>query len=295
MTGCVAASHRSQARQSRIALRSFVSDGRGGTGAAGSRHGLRASSATAPTPPMKPVRIGCSGWMYDDWRGRLYPERLAKRRWLEGYASAFDTVEVNSTFYRLARREAVAGWVEQTPAGFLFAVKASRYLTHIKRLVDIARRDRALLRAARADAQAGRLGPVLWQLPENFHRDDRRARGLARSAAREVSNQHTIEFRHPSWFAPEVFEALRSHGVALTIGDHPERPFQTFEATAYWRFVRFHYGSRGRAGNYSAAEIDTWARRIAQWRRREQVFAYFNNDWRGFAPANAKALLAAAC
>jgi uncharacterized protein YecE (DUF72 family) len=88
-----------------------------------------------------------------------------------------------------------------------------------------------------------------------------------------------------------VFDALRARGVAVTIGDHPKRPFQTYEATADWRFVRFHYGSRGRAGNYSESEIDTWSRRIAQWRRREDVYAYFNNDWQGFAPANAKRLM----
>jgi uncharacterized protein YecE (DUF72 family) len=98
---------------------------------------------------------------------------------------------------------------------------------------------------------------------------------------------HTIEFRHASWFAEPVIAALREYEVALTIGDHPDRPFQSYEATAPWRFVRFHYGSRGRDGNYQATELETWARRIAQWRRRETVYAYFNNDWRGFAPANA--------
>ena len=156
---------------------------------------------------MKPVRIGCSGWMYDDWRGGLYPERLAKRRWLEAYASAFDTVEVNSTFYRLARREAVAGWVQQTPAGFLFAVKASRYLTHIKRLVDMRDGIARFYEPLEPMQQAGRLGPVLWQLPENFHRDDQRLEGWLGLLA---GGKHTIEFRHPSWFAPEVFDALRA-------------------------------------------------------------------------------------
>ncbi len=102
---------------------------------------------------------------------------------------------------------------------------------------------------------------------------------------------HTIEFRHPSWFTRDVMRALRERAVALTIGDHPTRPFQSLEATADWRFVRFHYGARGRGGNYSAGELQTWARRIRQWRRREAVFAYFNNDWRGFAPANARLLL----
>ena len=237
---------------------------------------------------MKRVRVGCSGWMYDDWRGRLYPEREPKRRWLELYAEHFDTVEVNSTFYRLARREAVAGWVRQTPESFLFAVKASRYLTHIRRLVDVAEGVKRFYDPLGPMIEADRLGPVLWQLPENFHRDDERLHGWLQSLPKGM---HTIEFRHASWFAPEVMEALRAHRVALTIGDHPKRPFQSDEATAPWRFVRFHYGSRGREGNYSAREIDGWAARIAGWRRREEVFAYFNNDWRGFATANAKALL----
>ena len=227
--------------------------------------------------------------MYDDWRGRLYPERTPKRRWLEVYAEHFDTVEVNSTFYRLARRDAVAGWVEQTPAEFLFAVKASRYLTHVKRLLDVRDSVARFYEPLEPMRDAGKLGPVLWQLPENFHRDDQRLAGWLELLP---SGMHAIEFRHESWFAPEVLAALRSQGVALVIGDHPERTFQTYDATASWRFIRFHYGSRGRAGNYSATEIETWARRIAQWRRREEIYVYFNNDWRGFAPANAKQLAA---
>jgi uncharacterized protein YecE (DUF72 family) len=236
---------------------------------------------------MKAVRVGCSGWQYDDWRGRLYPEREPKRRWLERYAQRFDTVEVNSTFYRLARRDAVASWVRQTPDGFLFAVKASRYLTHVRRLVGIADGIRRFYEPLAPLIEARRLGPVLWQLPENFHRDDARLEGWLETLP---GGMHTIEFRHPSWFAKPVMEALRAGGVALAIGDHPKRPFQSYDATASWRFVRFHYGSRGRAGNYSLAELDVWALRIGQWRRREEVFAYFNNDWRGYAPANALAL-----
>ena len=237
---------------------------------------------------MKPVRIGCSGWMYDDWRGRLYPEKVAKRRWLEEYARHFDTVEVNSTFYRLAKRSGVEGWVRQTPPEFVFAVKASRYLTHIRRLLDIGEGIRRFYEPLQPMIEAGRLGPVLWQLPENFHRDDGRLQGWL---SQLPPGRHTIEFRHPSWFAEPVMAALRGHGVALAIGDHPERPFQTYEATAGWRFLRFHYGSRGRAGNYSATEIAAWSARIADWRAGTDVYAYFNNDWRGFAPANARALI----
>ena len=226
--------------------------------------------------------------MYDDWRGRLYPSAEPKRRWLELYAEHFDTVEVNSTFYRLARREAVAGWVAQTPPDFVFAVKASRYLTHVRRLVGIEDGIKRFYAPLEPLVSAGRLGPVLWQLPGNFHRDDERLRAWLSLLP---SGLHTIEFRHPSWFAPAVMDALREHGVALAIGDHPGRAFQTHEATAPWRFIRFHYGSRGRDGNYSATEIAEWADRIARWRRTEGVYAYFNNDWRGFAPENARALL----
>ena len=236
---------------------------------------------------MSELRIGCSGWMYDSWRGRLYPERVAKRRWLELYAEHFDTVEVNSTFYRLARREAVAGWVQQTPPGFLFAVKASRYLTHIKRLLNIAEGIARFYEPIEPLIEAGRLGPVLWQLPENFHRDDARLSGLLELLP---PGRHTLEFRHPSWFVPEVLTKLREHGVALTIGDHPDRPFQSYEATADWRFIRFHFGSRGRAGNYSQSELTEWAHRIAPWTRDGDLYIYFNNDWNSYAPANAKVL-----
>jgi uncharacterized protein YecE (DUF72 family) len=237
---------------------------------------------------MSAVRVGCSGWMYDDWRGRLYPEREPKRRWLELYAEHFDTVEVNNTFYRLARRDAVAAWVQQTPERFLFAVKASRYLTHVKRLLDIREGIERFYEPLEPLRQADRLGPVLWQLPENFHRDDARLSGWLELLP---PGRHTIEFRHPSWFVPEVIGALRARGVALTIGDHPARPFQPHEATASWMFIRFHYGKRGRNGNYSATEIAEWADRIARWRRRHDVYVYFNNDWNGFAPSNARVLL----
>jgi uncharacterized protein YecE (DUF72 family) len=236
---------------------------------------------------MKRARIGCSGWNYADWRGPFYPEREPQRRWLELYARRFDTVEVNNTFYRLPRREAVANWVTQTPEGFSFTVKASRYLTHIKRLTDLGQGVARFYERIEPLIEAGRLGPVLWQLPGNFARDDARLHDWLQALP---EGRHTIEFRHESWFAPPVMRALREHGVALTIGDHPERPFQTHEATADWRFVRFHYGHRGRGGNYSETELSEWGRRIAQWRRRQEVWAYFNNDWRAFAPANARLL-----
>jgi uncharacterized protein YecE (DUF72 family) len=230
------------------------------------------------------VRVGCSGWSYPHWRGRVYPEDIAQRSWLERYATLFDTVEVNATFYRLPRRETVAAWIERTPPGFLFAVKASRFLTHVRRLTDVGRGLERFYERIEPLESSPKMGPVLWQLPETFHRDDERLSGVL---ARLPPRRHCFEFRHESWFAPDIYELLREHGAALVIGDHPDRPFQARELTADWTYVRFHHGSRGRRGNYSGGELETWARRIAAWRARADVFAYFNNDWEGFAVRNA--------
>jgi uncharacterized protein YecE (DUF72 family) len=232
---------------------------------------------------VTPVHIGCSGWNYSHWRELVYPRGLPPRRWLEHYATLFDTVEVNNTFYRLPSREAVAAWVEQTPPGFLFAVKASRFLTHMKRLTDMGRGVERFYERIEPLVESPKMGPVLWQLPENFHRNDER---LAGTLERLPPGRHCFEFRHSSWFTPEVYDLLRGHGAALVIGDHPERRFQTHELTADWTFIRFHHGSRGRNGNYSERELETWLRHIDGWRQRVDVFAYFNNDWQGYAVRN---------
>jgi uncharacterized protein YecE (DUF72 family) len=221
----------------------------------------------------------------------VYPRGLPPRRWLSHYATLFDTVEVNSTFYRLASRDAVATWVQDTPDDFVFALKASRYLTHYKRLADMEQGVARFYERIEPLVETPKLGPIVWQLPGNFHRDDDR---LAGALARVPAGRHAFEFRHESWFVPQVYALLREHGAALIIGDHPERPFQSHELTADWTFVRLHHGRRGRRGNYSERELRTWQRRLAQWRRRVEVFVYFNNDWEGFAVRNAlrlKALL----
>jgi uncharacterized protein YecE (DUF72 family) len=232
---------------------------------------------------MKPVHIGCSGWNYRDWRDRLYAGVPAKR-WLERYAEHFDTVEINNTFYRLPSPTAVEGWIERTPDDFTFAVKASRYLTHVKRLVDLDSGVARFWERIEPMTGAGKLGPVLWQLPETFRRDDER---LAGAVEKLPPGRHCFEFRNADWFANDVYELLRERGVALVIGDHPERPFQAHELTADWTFVRFHRGRRGQNGNYSRRELERWKRRIAAWRGTVEVFAYFNNDWKGYAVDNA--------
>jgi uncharacterized protein YecE (DUF72 family) len=162
-------------------------------------------------------------------------------------------------------------------------------MTHIKRLTMVEQTVGRFYEPIEPLAQAGKLGPVLWQLPENFHRDDERlASALADLRHSPLSDaRHSFEFRHASWFHADVYALLRDHDAALVIGVHPERPFQSHEMTASWTFVRFHYGERGRGGNYSEREVAEWAERIAEWRGRTEVFAYFNNDWKGFAIRNA--------
>jgi uncharacterized protein YecE (DUF72 family) len=230
------------------------------------------------------IRIGCSGWSYGHWRGVVYPERGSTASWLEQYAGLFDTVEVNATFYRLPRRETVARWAERTPQGFLFAVKASRYLTHVKRLRELPAGIALLSERIEPLVAAGKLGPMLWQLPPTFGRDDER---LA-SALRELPpGRHALEVRHESWLAEDVYALLRERGVSLVVADRAGSPEALWVDTAGWWYLRFHHG-RGRRGRYTPAELRAWAERIGA--ARGDVYAYFNNDWEGFAVANAQTL-----
>jgi uncharacterized protein YecE (DUF72 family) len=166
-------------------------------------------------------------------------------------------------------------------------VKGSRYITHIKRLREMRERVKRFYEPLEALSDSGKLGVVLWQLPANFKRDDER---LACALAELPPGRHCFEFRDASWFCPDVYALLREHGIALVIADDPAYPFVERELTADWTYVRFHRGSRGRRGNYASSELQTWARRIGQWRARAEVYAYFNNDWEAFAPRNAAQL-----
>jgi uncharacterized protein YecE (DUF72 family) len=181
----------------------------------------------------------------------------------------------------------VRDWTEQVPGDFVFAVKASRYLTHMKRLHDIADAVTRFWEPLEPLRLSHRLGPVLWQLPENFERDDDL---LAAALDRLPRADHCFEFRHPSWFAPPVRELLAERGASLAIGDDKRRSLPEVGPVGKLAYLRLHYGHRGRDGNYSETELDGWRRRIAAWRSRRPVFVYLNNDWKGYAPADARYL-----
>jgi uncharacterized protein YecE (DUF72 family) len=230
------------------------------------------------------VRTGISGWRYPPWRGVFYPPGLPQRRELEYASRRMRTIEINGSFYSLQRPESYARWAAETPADFVFSVKGPRFVTHMKKLASV-EAPLANFFASGVLALGAKLGPVLWQLPPTFERDDDR---LASALAALPPGRHCFEFRHASWFVEPVYELLRAHDAALVIGDRPEvKEFQAHEFTADWTFVRFHYGSRGRRGNYSESELEQWARRFEEWTGEVDVLAYFNNDWEAFAVRNA--------
>lgn len=237
---------------------------------------------------MEP-RIGTAGWVYRHWRGVFYPPDLPQGAWFARYAREFDTVEINNSFYRLPSDDAFDAWRAQAPPGFLYAVKASRFLTHLKKLKDP---EEPL---ARFFARAGRLGPalgpILYQLPPRWGLDlPRFAHFLA---ALPPGYEHAVEFRDASWLREEAFALLERHGVAHCLHDLRLPALEVPpRVTAPLVYVRLH-GGPGHGGDYSRAALAAWAARIAAWRDRGlRVVVYFNNDVDGHALANARTLRA---
>src|SRR4051794_36702280 len=227
------------------------------------------------------VRVGCSGWQYRHWRGDFYPVGLAGTRWLDHYTAHFDTVELNNSFYRLPERETFERWRERTPSGFLFAVKASRFLTHMKKLKEPEEPlHRFFEHAAGLDEK---LGPVLYQLPPRWPLDLER---LDRFLAALPRARHVLEFRDPSWYAPESLDRLARPRVSLCLHDMPgsATPRSRVGPAVY---VRFH-GTTRYGGAYGDDDLDNWADWLAgEHAAGRDVFAYFNNDIGGHAPRDA--------
>lgn len=232
--------------------------------------------------------IGTSGWQYRDWRGGLYPEGLAQRRWLEHYATQYVTVENNNSFYRLPAPQTFAGWRDRTPDDFVMAVKASRYLTHVRRLRDPAEPVARLVDAA---ANLGaKLGPILLQLPPTLPAQPD-ALDACLKEFRSASLGHgyerlriAVEPRHSSWWAPEMQPILAAHHAALVWADRGEDPITPLWRTADWGYVRFHEGTAAPWPSYHRQTLQAWVGRIREaWPDGEVVYVYFNNDPGGAA------------
>jgi uncharacterized protein YecE (DUF72 family) len=237
------------------------------------------------------LRVGCSGWSYKDWRGIVYPSDIPQRRWFEHYQSLFDTVELNSTFYRLPTPEAVERWAAHAEPGFLFALKLGAFGSHRMKLRDAASwLPNHLDRVERLGAH---LGPNLVQLPPRWKRNAERLDEFLSLAPRHI--RWAVELREPSWLHDDVFDVLRAHGAALCIHDllrdHP------FELTTDWTYIRFHGPdaiNRPYHGRYGEDRLREWADRLQPvLEEGSDVYAYFNNDWYGHAVTDAITLRSA--
>ena len=235
---------------------------------------------------MRDVRIGTSGWAYKDWNGPFYPDEVKAAGRLAWISRRFRTLEINASFYRMPTDKAVAGWRDQTPDDFLFAWKASRFITHNKKLKDP--EEPLAYMFERIAGLGPKIGPILFQLPPNLHRNDERLESFL--DALPAGHRYSVEFRHPGWYADAVLEMLRRHNVALCVSDHHHAP-APWEATADFVYLRGH-GPGGRYhGRYGEAALTSWVEAIRRWRREREVFVYFDNDIKSAAPADAEQLI----
>lgn len=233
---------------------------------------------------MTKILIGTSGWSYASWRGPFFPQPVMIKHHLQFYATQFDTAELNGVFYRTPTEDAVRGWREATPDGFIFAWKASKFITHWKRLTDKSRNSLALLES-RLRLLGPKAGPILFQLPPQFTANRERLASFLRLLSRK--RRYAFEFRHASWYDPAILELLRDNDISLCLSDHYDAP-APWERTASFVYVRGH-GPGGRyKGHYTGATLDRWARTIAKWKRaRCDTYVYFDNDQKSAAPADA--------
>jgi uncharacterized protein YecE (DUF72 family) len=237
------------------------------------------------------VRIGTSGWVYPHWRERFYPSSLPTRQWLPFYAQHFDTVEVNNSFYRLPKRETFEQWRKETPDNFMFAVKGSRFITHMKKLKDVSE---ALDRFFGAvDGLGEKLAIVLWQLPPNLRADAERLDAFFRLLPRHCA--HAVEFRHLSWWQDEtIWKVMERHEIAHCVPIAPPFPKELARIiTAPSVYLRFHGWDGLYAGFFPDDELAWWAEQIVNWQKQGlTIFACFNNDVNAYAVVNAKTLKA---
>lgn len=239
---------------------------------------------------MGELRVGTSGWTYGDWRGRFYPEQLKQQDYLPFYANHFTTTEINYSFYHLPRPKTYENWAAKVPEDFIFAVKASRFITHVKRLKGAEEAWRKFLE--HASALGSKLGPVLLQLPPSLRCDTKLLSGFLKTSRELTTARLAFEFRHASWFDPDALELLRKAGMGLVIAQSERYPEAPSVPTAPFVYLRFHGPGRLFASRYSDEQLKPWAERIRKWLTEGRtVYAYFNNDFEGHAIDNAKSLV----
>jgi uncharacterized protein YecE (DUF72 family) len=236
---------------------------------------------------MAEIRIGTSGWHYASWRGPFFPEKLRLKDQLQFYATQFATTELNGVFYRTPTEAAVQGWREQTPTDFVFAWKASKFITHWKRLTERCENSLELMES-RLLLLREKAGPVLFQLPPQFERNEERLAAFLKML--KPKRRYAFEFRHPGWYTPRVLRLLADENISLCISDHADAP-APWRRTADFVYVRGH-GPGGRyKGHYTPATLAAWCRRIKRWRARGcDVYVYFDNDQKSAAPRDAARL-----
>ena len=221
------------------------------------------------------IRLGTSGWRYEDWRGPFYPQDLPQRLWLEHFATRFATVEINNSFYRLPERATFTKWANRVNPGFCFAVKVSRYLTHVRRLKSPGE---AVSRfAGRAEALGAHLGPVLLQLPPTLRAE--LLDGVLRCFSSTI--RVAVEPRHESWWTPEIRAVLEKRSACLVWADRNGRPVTPLWRTTDWGYLRLHQGAAQPHPRYGRTALRSWLERIAETYPpldRHDVFVYFNND-----------------
>jgi uncharacterized protein YecE (DUF72 family) len=245
---------------------------------------VRSLHSKTGSPDSEIPLIGTSGWTYDSWRGPFYPTEVAKKDWLSWYAGRFLTSEINCSFYRTPSEEAVRNWRKQTPADFVFAWKASRFITHWKRLKDTCENSIALMES-RLKLLGPKAGPILFQLPAHFEADRERLAHFITMLPRR--RRYAFEFRHTSWYENAILDLLKDNDISLCLSDHHQAP-TPWEVTAGHVYVRGH-GPDGRyRDHYATATLQKWARKVKQWRGEGRlVFVYFDNDQKSAAPLDA--------
>jgi uncharacterized protein YecE (DUF72 family) len=252
-------------------------------------HHERQEAGARPGIRRRPrVLIGTSGWTYDGWRGPFYPEKVPKKAWLSYYATQFRTTEINGSFYRTPSLQAVRGWRVQTPADFVFAWKASKFITHWKRLTSNCENSIALMQT-RLEVLGPKSMAVLFQLPARFTKNCRRLEEFLTMLP--PGYRYAFEFRDKSWYADDVFDVLRAHDISLCLSDHRDAP-SPWEVTASHVYVRGHGPGGQYRGSYSAKSLQRWADHIAAWQgQRRSVLVYFDNDQKAAAPKDARRLV----